>query len=483
MTPEGTTLAAVHIPISVFDIVKIGVGPSSSHTMGPWLAMLDFLDRLQARDPDVVEQVTVTLRGSLAKTGRGHGTHTAIIMGLMGEDFRRADLGLMPATVERVRRTCRLSLGGRQEIPFDPSRDVVLEPQADCPVHSNTLVVAARFAGGHSLQETYYSIGGGFVQRDGAPASVPDPVVLRYPVNLGADLIRWCDESGLAIHEVVRENERTWRSDEEIDAELDRLFATMVDSIESGCHTDGLLPGGLQVRRRAKSIHDRLMAGRRYGTRKDWIRQLRQTPTDLATSTSWITAFALAVNEVNASYGRIVTAPTNGACGVIPAVLFHWWLFTPGADLEQVRNFLLVAGEVGCIFKKNATLSAAAGGCQAEIGVSSSMAAAALTSVLGGSPRQCLMAAEIAMEHHLGLTCDPVGGLVQVPCIERNSMGAMKAVTASQLALFGNPEDAKVSLDAVVRTMLETAMDMHSRYKETADGGLALRIPVVLADC
>jgi L-serine dehydratase len=261
------------------------------------------------------------------------------------------------------------------------------------------------------------------------------------------------------------------------------LFDIMVEAIETGCHTDGLLPGGLNVKRRARSIHDRLLAGRRYANRAEWIRRIRQTPTDLATSTSWITAFALAVNEVNAAYGRIVTAPTNGACGVIPAVLFHWWLFTPGVEREQVRDFLLVAGEVGCIFKKNATISAAAGGCQAEIGVSSSMAAAALTSVLGGDPRQCLMAAEIAMEHHLGMTCDPVGGLVQVPCIERNSMGAMKAVTAAQMALFGNPEDAKVTLDDVVRTMLETARDMHSRYKETAEGGLALRIPVVLADC
>lgn len=483
MIPQATALEAVHTPISVFDIVKIGVGPSSSHTMGPWSAMLDFIGRLGEGSLERVVRVTVTLRGSLAKTGRGHGTHTAIIMGLMGEDFRTADLSLMPGTVERVRRDGRLLLGGRSEIPFDPSRDVVLEPQADCPVHSNTLVVAARLADGSEVEETYYSVGGGFVQREGEPPAVAEPVELPYPVTLGADLIRWCDESGLAIGDVVRANERAWRSDEEIDAALDALFATMVEAIETGCHTDGLLPGGLRVRRRARAIHDRLLAGRRYGSRKEWLRQIRQTPTDLATSTSWITAFALAVNEVNAAYGRVVTAPTNGACGVIPAVLFHWWLFTPGADAEQVRNFLLVAGEVGCIFKKNATLSAAAGGCQAEIGVSSSMAAAALTSVLGGSPRQCLMAAEIAMEHHLGMTCDPVGGLVQVPCIERNSMGAMKAVTASQLALFGNPEDAKVSLDAVVRTMLETAMDMHSRYKETADGGLALRIPVVLADC
>ncbi len=474
---------AAHVPISIFDIVKVGIGPSSSHTMGPWLAMHDFLERLEARGIAAVERITVTLMGSLAKTGRGHGTHTAIIMGLTGEDFRSADLGAMPARIEQVRQVRRLLLDGRREIRFDPARDIILEPQAHCPVHSNTLVARAELADGGLIEETYYSVGGGFVQREGAPGLAPERVELAHPINLGVDLIRWCDESECSIHEIVRENERTWRSDEEIDATLDQLFETMIDSIETGCHTGGVLPGGLHVRRRAKAIHDRLLAGRHYSGRQEWIRQIRQTPADLATSTSWITAFALAVNEVNASYGRVVTAPTNGACGVIPAVLFHWWLFTPAAEIHQVRNFLLVAGEVGCIFKKNATISAAAGGCQAEIGVSSSMAAAALTSVLGGSPRQCLMAAEIAMEHHLGMTCDPVGGLVQVPCIERNSMGAMKAVTASQLALFGNPEDAKVSLDAVIRTMLETAADMHSRYKETADGGLALRIPVVLADC
>ena len=470
-------------PISIFDIVKVGIGPSSSHTMGPWLALADFVARLGDEDLAAVERVTVSLMGSLAKTGRGHGTHTAVVMGLSGEDFRDTDIARVPARVGEVGRTRRLLLGGRHEIAFDLEDDILLDAATPCPVHPNTLVARATLAGGKAVEETYYSVGGGFIQRRGAPPDAPERVDLRYPIRLGTDLLRWCDGTATPIHDVVRENERAWRDDAAIDAELDRLFDTMVAAIEAGCHTDGVLPGGLGVRRRARAIHDRLMAGRRYGTRKEWIRQLRQTPTDLATSTSWITAFALAVNEVNASYGRIVTAPTNGACGVIPAVLFHWWLFTPGADMEQVRNFLLVAGEVGCIFKKNATISAAAGGCQAEIGVSSSMAAAGLTSVLGGSPRQCLMAAEIAMEHHLGMTCDPVGGLVQVPCIERNSMGAMKAVTASQLAIFGNPEEAKVSLDAVVRTMLETAEDMHSRYKETADGGLALRIPVVVAEC
>jgi len=474
---------AAYSPISIFAIIKAGVGPSSSHTMGPWSAALDFVDRLKLRGINMVERVTVTLMGSLAKTGRGHGTHTAIIMGLMGEDYRTSDLEQMPGRVDQVRKTGRLSLGGVLELDFDPARDIVPDPASICPVHPNTLAFYAKFGGGESLTETYYSIGGGFLQREGAPQAPLAAVTLRYPVTLGADLIRWCDSSGLAIHDVVRENETAWRSTDEIDAALDQLFATMIDSIENGCHADGVLPGGLQVRRRARSIHDRLMAGRRYGTRAEWIRQIRQTPPDLATSTSWITAFALAVSEVNAAYGRIITAPTNGACGVLPAVLFHWWLFTPGADIHQVRRFLLVAGEVGCIFKKGATISAAAGGCQAEIGVSSAMAAAALTAVMGGSPRQCLMAAEIAMEHHLGMTCDPVGGLVQVPCIERNSMGAMKAVTASQLALFGNPDDAKVSLDAVITTMMETARDMHSRYKETGDGGLALRIPVVLADC
>jgi L-serine dehydratase len=467
----------------VFELIKIGIGPSSSHTMGPWLAMLDFVGRLSPEEIDAVERVTVILQGSLAKTGRGHGTHTAVIMGLIGESYLDTDLARMPARIEDVYSGHRLLLAGRNAIEFDPERDIELQPGAACPVHSNTLVVRARLRSGRSEQQVYYSVGGGFIQREGAPAAVKEPVRLPHPVRLGEDLLRWCDETGRPIHAIVRENERTWRTDEAIDASLDRLFAAMVDSIELGCHTDGVLPGGLQVKRRARAIHDRLMAGRRYTNRQEWIAQLRQTPMDLATSTSWITAFALAVNEVNASYGRIVTAPTNGACGVIPAVLFHWWLFTPGAELEQVRDFLLVAGEVGCIFKKNATISAAAGGCQAEIGVSSSMAAAALTAVLGGSPHQCLMAAEIAMEHHLGLTCDPVGGLVQVPCIERNSMGAMKAITASQLALFGDPSEAKVSLDVVIRTMLETAADMHSRYKETADGGLAIRIPVVLADC
>lgn len=470
--------------LSVFDLVKIGVGPSSSHTMGPWTAMLDFVKRLEASGKlNQVVSVRVELFGSLAKTGRGHGTHVAVQMGLLGESITDTDIEQMPARLDQIRDSQRILLGGIHAISFDPKMAIINDIDRPCPVHANTMQASAIFADGSRHWETYYSIGGGFIQREGEGPKASASVKLPHPVSRGAELARWCETEQVPIWEISRRNERIWRSDAVIDATLDKLFETMIEAIYLGCHTDGILPGGLDVRRRAKGIHDRLMAGRSYSNRKEWLKQMRQTPNDLATSTSWITCFALAVNEVNASYGRIVTAPTNGACGVIPAVLFHYWCFTPGASQDDVRNFILVAGEIGCLFKKGATISAAAGGCQAEIGVSSSMAAAALTAVKGGSAGQSLMAAEIAMEHHLGLTCDPVGGLVQIPCIERNSMGAMKAITACQIALFGAPEDAKVSLDAVVGTMLETARNMDHRYKETAEGGLALRVPVNLADC
>ncbi len=472
--------------LSIFDLVKIGIGPSSSHTMGPWRAMLDFTAGLAAEGClERVERVRVELNGSLAKTGRGHGTNTALMMGLLGEEIETTDLAAMPGRLRHVRESGRLALRGGREIAFEPARDIVCDPLKPTPVHANTLTVAATLDDGREMAATYFSVGGGFIQREGRndpPAALPK-TPLPFPIDCGADLLAHCDASGLPLWEVIRANERSWRTDAEIDARVDAIVTTMVEAIETGCRTDGELPGGLHVTRRAKGIHDRLMAGRTWQDRAGWIRALQASPAGLTTSTAWITCFALAVNEVNAAYGRIVTAPTNGACGVIPAVLFHHAVFTPGVTPEVLRRFVLVAGEIGCIFKKNATISAAAGGCQAEIGVSSSMAAAALTAVSGGTPAQSLMAAEIAMEHHLGLTCDPVGGLVQIPCIERNAMGAMKAVTAAQIALMGDPAQAKVSLDAVVRTMMETARDMSTRYKETGEAGLAQRIPVALADC
>jgi L-serine dehydratase len=494
--------------LSVFDMFKIGVGPSSSHTLGPWRAALAFLDELAAVGPttwlEQVVAVRVDLFGSLAKTGRGHGTDLAIQAGLMGLDPVTCDLTDLRERVDRVATSGLLALGNGPLVNFDPLRAIAYRVTESLPFHPNAMTLTAALASGEHYAATWYSVGGGFVVREGRQAAAgPSAVTLPCPIDTAADLLRWCDSTGGAIADVVMANEDAWRSRDATERGLDQIWAAMRDCLHRGCHTPGELPGGLRVKRRAPLLNTRLLGEQTAAdaaTDYDrWLDGVRASGHEFSTTLDWVSCFALAVNEENACFGRVVTAPTNGAAGVIPAVLQYLVAFDPGRsgragglmptlsrerlDRGLVHRFLLTASEVGCIFKKGATISAAMGGCQAEIGVSSAMAAAGLAACLGGSPRHALMAAEVAMEHHLGMTCDPVGGLVQVPCIERNAMGAIKAITAAQLALRSDPADAKVSLDAVVQTMWRTALDMNVKYKETADGGLAVAVPLSLSEC
>lgn len=471
--------------ISVFDIFKIGIGPSSSHTLGPWRAAERFLQSLEQQGK--LFQVTalkVWLYGSLAKTGKGHGTDIAIQLGLCGEDPVTFDVLQIHARIGDIQRMKKLVLQGKHEIDFNPQEDIEFLFEESLPYHPNALSFLVTLNNGDQLAETYYSIGGGFVKKEGEAQDRKAELVLQFPVNKASDLLHWCMKTGLNISEVVMENENCWRPEADTRAGVLRIWEVMSDCIYRGCHVSGELPGGLHVARRAAALNKKLLSGRTYHDYDSWIQAIRKGGNAFAYTLDWVSCFALAVNEENASFGRVVTAPTNGAAGVVPAVLLYFLVFCDGHDEEQkIIQFLLTASEIGSIFKKGATLSAAMGGCQAEIGVSSAMAAAALTECLGGTQRQTLMAAEIAMEHHLGLTCDPIAGLVQVPCIERNTMGAIKAITAAQLALQSNPDLAKVSLDAVVKTMWQTAQDMHSKYKETSDGGLAVNIPISLSEC
>lgn len=470
--------------ISVFDIFKIGVGPSSSHTLGPWKAALAFLESIrQRRDLRDVASLQVLLYGSLAKTGHGHGTDVAVMLGLCGEDPVTFDVNKIDSTVAALNRDKIMLLGGEHRIPFDPRIDIEFLMKESLPYHPNALTFLCSFADGESVAETYYSIGGGFVEKEGDKKGGAGSVELYFPIDNAQDLLHWCIKTGLSISEIVMENEMAWRSESETQSGLMRIWQTMKECIYRGCHRDGKLPGGLDVSRRAAPLNRRLLQGKSYEGYEEWLQAIQGGGQHFQYILDWVSCFALAVNEENASFSRVVTAPTNGAAGVIPAVLQYYVAFCGGNDRHKIMQFLLCASEIGSIFKKGATISAAMGGCQAEIGVSSAMAAAALTECLGGSVRQCLMASEIAMEHHLGLTCDPVAGLVQVPCIERNTMGAIKAITAAQLALQSNPYQARVSLDAVVKTMWETALDMNTKYKETADGGLAINIPLGLSEC
>ena len=469
--------------ISVFDIFKIGVGPSSSHTLGPWRAAQRFLDSISAYGIDKVATVQVLLYGSLAKTGVGHGTDVAVLLGLCGEDPVTFDVNQITPRMQWVTEQKKMKLNGEKEIPFDPAKDIVFLFTESLPLHPNALTFLCSFADGHQIAETYYSIGGGFVIKDGEGNSAGTVVDLPFPIDRSSELLHWCMKTGLSISEIVMENEHGWRSERETKEGVLKIWETMRDCIYRGCHVSGELPGGLHVTRRAAKLNKKLLKGRTYNNHDEWVAAIREGGSGFQYTLDWVSCFALAVNEENASFSRVVTAPTNGAAGVVPAVLQYYIAFCDGFDDEKIIRYLLTASEIGSIFKKGATLSAAMGGCQAEIGVSSSMAAAALTECMGGSPRQCLMAAEIAMEHHLGLTCDPVGGLVQVPCIERNTMGAIKAITASQLAMQSNPDNARISLDAVVNTMWQTALDMNHKYKETAEGGLALNFPINLSEC
>lgn len=470
--------------ISVFDIFKIGIGPSSSHTLGPWRAAQQFVDTLSVQGVlPVVTGIKILLYGSLAKTGKGHGTDIAILLGLSGDDPVTFDVGAIDAKIKDIETSNRLSLGGTQDIDFSVPDDLIFLFNESLPFHPNAVTFQAFLETGKAISETYYSIGGGFVVKEGDQSQGKAEVDLPFPIDTAGDLLHWCIKTGLKISEVVMENELAWRSEAETRSGILNIFRVMKECIYRGCHTTGYLPGGLNVARRAASLNKRLLGDREYQNYDEWVLAIRNTGNSFQKTLDWVSCFALAVNEENASFGRVVTAPTNGAAGVVPAVLQYMIVFCDGFTDEKIMQFIMTASEVGSIFKKGATLSAAMGGCQAEIGVSSAMAAAALTECLGGSQRQVLMAAEIAMEHHLGLTCDPIAGLVQVPCIERNTMGAIKAITASQLALQTNPDKAKVSLDAVVKTMWQTALDMNSKYKETSDGGLAINIPISLPEC
>jgi L-serine dehydratase len=465
--------------ISVFDIFKIGIGPSSSHTMGPWRAAQRFLSEINLSE---VAAVRVDLYGSLAKTGKGHGTDLAVLLGLNGDDPVTIPVEAVYPTIDRINAEQRILLGGVRPIPFNPEADIVFHFDTALPYHANGLKFTAFMHNDQGISHTYYSVGGGFVVKEGEENNLSE-VQLPHPIDYGKDLDKWCTEGGKAIWEVVWENELTWRTPDQIRAELLHIWEVMKQCIYIGCHTDGVLPGGLDVTRRAKSMSERLLKGRPYTDSNDWLRQISRGGRTFQDTLKWVSCFALAVNEENAAFSRVVTAPTNGAAGVIPAVLMYHVCFSDHFREEDIFRFLLTAGEIGSLFKKGATISAAMGGCQAEIGVSSAMAAAALTECLGGTYAQAMMAAEIAMEHHLGLTCDPIGGLVQVPCIERNTMGAIKAITAAQIALESDPSKAKVSLDTVIRTMKETAHDMNSKYKETSDGGLAVHISVNVVEC
>lgn len=470
--------------ISVFDMFKIGIGPSSSHTLGPWRAAQQFVELLHEKAVlERVVQLKVLLYGSLAKTGKGHGTDIAILLGLSGDDPVTFAVDRIDSKIAEIRGTHRMVLGGTHAISFYTDDDLLFLFTESLPFHPNAVTFQAFLDNETAVSATYYSIGGGFVVKEGEQSQHRAEVDLPFPVDTANELLHWCRKTGLKISEVVMENELAWRSEQETRKGVLDIFRVMQECMYRGCHTSGYLPGGLQVARRAAALNKRLIKGVPYSDYASWVTAMRQTGNGFQNILDWVSCFALAVNEENASFGRVVTAPTNGAAGVIPAVLQYYISFCDGFDEQRIIQFLLTASEIGSIFKKGATISAAMGGCQAEIGVSSAMAAAALTECLGGSQRQVLMAAEIAMEHHLGMTCDPIGGLVQVPCIERNTMGAIKAITASQLALQSNPDKAKVSLDAVVKTMWQTAQDMNSKYKETADGGLAINIPISLPEC
>ncbi|MEI6085984.1 MAG: L-serine ammonia-lyase [Bacteroidota bacterium] len=472
-----------HESISVFDMFKIGVGPSSSHTLGPWRAALACVEQIKLRaDLNDVQSIKIMLYGSLAKTGKGHGTDIAVLLGLCGEDPVTIDVNSITPKIKAIQEKKELKLGGTIPLVFDTVNDLHFLINDCLSFHPNGLSFLVALKDGNSWCDTYFSIGGGFIVKENQGANKKDQIDLPFPINTADDLQHWCMQ-GLSISDVVLENESSWRSEIKTREGVLEIWQAMKACIFRGCKTDGELPGGLEVKRRAAALNKKLLNNQPYTDFENWLTLIKSGGHNFNYILDWVSCFALAVNEENASFGRVVTAPTNGAAGVIPAVLLYFIAFCDGYTEEKIIRFLLTASEVGSIFKKGATISAAMGGCQAEIGVSSAMAAAALTESMGGTQKQCLMAAEIAMEHHLGLTCDPIGGLVQVPCIERNTMGAIKAITASQLALQSSPDFAKVSLDKVIKTMWDTALDMNSKYKETSDGGLAFHIPISLPEC
>ncbi|AXI79537.1 L-serine ammonia-lyase [Peterkaempfera bronchialis] len=450
--------------ISVFDLFSIGIGPSSSHTVGPMRAARMFARRLKSEGLLAqTDSVRAELFGSLGATGHGHGTPKAVLLGLEGNSPRTVDIAQADLDVERIKATGRLSLLGAQEIAFDPDTQLILHRRRSLPYHANGMTLCAYDAAGVPLLEkTYYSVGGGFVVDEdaiGADRVKPDDTVLRHPFRTGEELLHLTRTTGLSISALMLENERAWRSEAEIRAGLLEIWRVMRECVDAGMTREGILPGGLKVRRRAATA----------------ARALRTEGIGPANAMEWVTLYAMAVNEENAAGGRVVTAPTNGAAGIIPAVLHYYLTFIPGADEDGIVRFMLAAGAIGMLFKENASISGAEVGCQGEVGSACSMAAGGLAEVLGGTPEQVENAAEIGIEHNLGLTCDPVGGLVQIPCIERNGMASVKAVTAARMALRGDGRH-HVSLDKAIKTMKETGADMKVKYKETSRGGLAVNV-------
>lgn len=463
--------------ISVFDLFTIGIGPSSSHTVGPMRAAAMFVDSLANEGLlGKTASLRVQLYGSLGATGRGHGTHKAVVLGLEGETPEAVDVDAIPARMQRLEEVRQLTLGGSRTIDFDLRVDLVFEKRESLPGHPNGMrFVAADGDGATLLERVYYSVGGGFVVRENhedEPVIVERDVAVAFPFDTGTKLLELCAEHELSISELMLANERAWRSDAEIRDGLLDIWHAMQACVRRGCASEGVMPG-LKVQRRAADLFTQLSS------------QPEAALTDPLTIMDWVNLYALAVNEENAVGGRVVTAPTNGAAGIIPAVLHYYARFCPGADDDGVVRFLLTAAAVGLLFKRNASISGAEVGCQGEVGSACSMAAAGLTEVLGGTPQQVENAAEIAMEHNLGLTCDPIGGLVQIPCIERNAMASVKAINASRLALRGDGRHF-VSLDKVIATMRATGLDMQDKYKETSRGGLAthvVEVPVSFVDC
>jgi L-serine dehydratase len=469
--------------ISTFEIIKVGIGPSSSHTMGPWRAASIFLSNLNkcGKLNEVIE-IKTYLYGSLAKTGLGHGTDIAIILGLSNEDFTTIDTDKIREKIENIKRSGLINVSEKHTISFNYEKHIIFEFNKNLDYHSNGIRFEAILRDATTLSEVYFSVGGGFVVSNHSDQISQNLIKTQYPCHTAQDILDNCKKLNLTISELVMLNETAWRNKDEIRKQALYIWSEMKNCIFRGINKSGILPGGLKVRRRAFDLNKKLSRGQRFNTVDAWISAIKHGPSDFSTVNKWVSVFALAVNEENASFGRIITAPTNGASGVIPAVLMYAYCFTSHFEDDEVVKFIITAGEIGTLYKKGATISAAMGGCQAEIGVSSSMAAGGLTEALGGRKEQVLQAAEIAMEHHLGMTCDPIGGLVQIPCIERNCMGAMKAITASNLALESDSSAARLNLDDAIKTMWNTAIDMNSKYKETSEGGLA-NIPVNIAEC
>ncbi|MBN8503474.1 MAG: L-serine ammonia-lyase [Burkholderiales bacterium] len=457
--------------VSVFDLFKIGIGPSSSHTVGPMRAARLFGLRLTHEGLlPRLDRVQVILYGSLGATGKGHGSDKAVLLGLAGHEPDTVDVDAIPALLDAIR-AGELQIVGQHRVAFDEARDLVFKRRESLPFHANGMRCIAFDADGNELaNRVYYSVGGGFIVSDEVAADgskqkviAPDATVLPYPFKTGEELLNLAQRHGLSIAEIMRRNERHWRTDAEIEAGLQRIWDVMQACVKRGCRTEGILPGGFKVKRRAAQLH------------RDLTSKPEEALRDPLQVMDWVNLYALAVNEENAAGGRVVTAPTNGAAGIVPAVLHYYTRFFYGANAKGVEDFLLTAAAIGILYKENASISGAEVGCQGEVGVACSMAAGALCAVMGGTPAQVENAAEIGMEHHLGLTCDPVGGLVQIPCIERNAIASVKAINAARMALRGDGTHF-VSLDKVIKTMRDTGRDMMTKYKETARGGLAVNI-------